>query len=137
VKSTIHKLKLLFTAAPFSSQCHRQSACQEAYISNEWCSACGHVGQYQERIHGGEIASPKTYESNFIYHYFLQFGKEHSRYKAILSAIFCHSSVVMYTSPSYSSEAIMRLANIAEIAQPNLIGWIRPWTIQAWSFAEY
>jgi len=28
----------------------------------------------------------KTYESNFIHHDFLQFGKPHSRYKAILSS---------------------------------------------------
>jgi len=30
---------------------------------------------------------PKTYKSNFFYHDFLQFGKQHSRYKAILSSI--------------------------------------------------
>ena len=30
---------------------------------------------------------PKTYERNFIQHDFLQFGKQHSRYKAILSSI--------------------------------------------------
>ena len=30
---------------------------------------------------------PKTYESNFIHHNFLQFGEEHSWYKAILSSI--------------------------------------------------
>ena len=31
---------------------------------------------------GGTIASPKTYESNFIHHDFVKFGKQHSRYKA-------------------------------------------------------
>jgi len=30
---------------------------------------------------------PKTYESTFIHHDFVQFGKQHSRYKAILSSI--------------------------------------------------
>ena len=35
----------------------------------------------------GAIASPKTHESNFIHHDFLQFGKQHSQYKAILSSI--------------------------------------------------
>ena len=30
---------------------------------------------------------PKTYESNFIYHDFVQFGKQHSRYKVILLSI--------------------------------------------------
>ena len=29
---------------------------------------------------------PKTYESNFIHHNFVQFEKQHSRYKAILSS---------------------------------------------------
>jgi len=35
----------------------------------------------------GAIAFPRTYESNFIHHDFVQFGKQHSRYKAILSSI--------------------------------------------------
>jgi len=35
----------------------------------------------------GVIASPKTYESNFIHNEFVQFGKQYSRYKAILSSI--------------------------------------------------
>jgi len=29
----------------------------------------------------------KTYESNFIHHDFVQFGKEHSQYEAILLSI--------------------------------------------------
>jgi len=33
------------------------------------------------------IAPPKTYESNFIHHDFLQFKKQHSQNKAILSFI--------------------------------------------------
>jgi len=44
----------------------------------------------QARIQGrsdwGDRPS-KSYESNFIRHYFVQFGKQHSRYKAILLSI--------------------------------------------------
>jgi len=32
----------------------------------------------------GAIAPPKAYESNIIHHNFVQFGKQHSRYKTIL-----------------------------------------------------
>jgi len=46
----------------------------------------------------GDHLPPKTYEINFIHHDFLQFGKEHSRYKAILRPLFCYSSVVRYIS---------------------------------------
>jgi len=28
----------------------------------------------------GDIAPPKTYESNFIHHDFVEFGKQHSRF---------------------------------------------------------
>jgi len=50
----------------------------------------------------GAIAHPKTYESNFIHHNFVQFGKQHSRYKAILcSLLFCHNSFVKYTPSLY------------------------------------
>jgi len=31
----------------------------------------------------GAIAPPKTYESNFIHHDFVQFGKQHSRFQTI------------------------------------------------------
>jgi len=44
------------------------------------------------------IAPPKTYESNFIHHDFVQFRKHHSQFKGILPPLFCHSSVVMCTS---------------------------------------
>jgi len=45
---------------------------------------------------------PKTYESNNIYHDFLQFGKQYSRYKAILSSIvllqqFCEGYFISLT----------------------------------------
>jgi len=36
---------------------------------------------------GGGDRPPKTYESNLIRHDFVQLGKQHSRYKAILSSI--------------------------------------------------
>jgi len=35
----------------------------------------------------GAIVPPKTYESKFIHDDFVQFGKQHSRYKAILPPI--------------------------------------------------
>jgi len=34
----------------------------------------------------GAIAPLKTYESNFVHHYFVQFGKQHLQYKAIFSS---------------------------------------------------
>jgi len=40
----------------------------------------------------------KTYDSRFTYHDFIRFGKQRSRFKAILPSIVCQSSVVMYTS---------------------------------------
>jgi len=53
------------------SSCH-----DEAYLF--WGGSKGEIGA---------IASPIIYESNFIHHDFLQFGKQHSRYKVILSSI--------------------------------------------------
>jgi len=43
----------------------------------------------QERIQGGDWGDrpPKTYESNFIHHAFVQFRKRHWRLKVILSSI--------------------------------------------------
>jgi len=35
----------------------------------------------------GDYRRPKTWESNFIHHIFLQSGKQHLRYKAILPSI--------------------------------------------------
>jgi len=46
----------------------------------------------------GVTASPKTCKSYFIHHDFVQFGKQHSRYKAILYQLFGHSIVVKYAS---------------------------------------
>jgi len=36
---------------------------------------------------GDRPPTPKTYESNFFQHDFVKFGKQHSRYKAILLSI--------------------------------------------------
>jgi len=59
----------------------------------------------------GAIAPPKTYESNFCLHDFVQFGKQHWRHKAILPCIVlsqqCSEAYFIYHS--YSSEPIMRL----------------------------
>jgi len=47
----------------------------------------------------GAIVPPKTYESNFIHHGFVQFGKRSIHYlRPFCRPLFCHSSVVMYTS---------------------------------------
>jgi len=45
----------------------------------------------------GAIALFKTYESNFVHHDFVQFVKQHSQWP-FCRPLFCHSSVVMYTS---------------------------------------
>jgi len=42
----------------------------------------------------GDRPPPKTYESNFIHHDFLQFGKQHSRYNALLD-VHCFVTVVL------------------------------------------
>jgi len=50
----------------------------------------------------GDRPPPKTYESNFIHHDFVQFGKQHSQYKAILpSIVFSQQGCEVYsTSPA-------------------------------------
>ena len=44
-------------------------------------------GQIQWGAIGAIVPPPKTYESNFFHHEFEQFGKQHSRYKAIMPSI--------------------------------------------------
>jgi len=46
----------------------------------------GQTRSNQVRIQGGDRPL-KTYESNFIHHDFVQFGRQHSRFKAILPSI--------------------------------------------------
>jgi len=42
----------------------------------------------------------------------MQFGKQHSRYKAICRPLFCYrSGVVKYTSSLFCNEAVMRLGH--------------------------
>ena len=41
---------------------------------------------------------PKTYESDFIYHNFAKFRKQHSRYKAFCRPLFHHNRIVKYSS---------------------------------------
>ena len=80
---------------------------------------------------GPEVAvasPPKTYESKFFRGDFEQFGKQDSRYKAILRPLFCHSSVLKYTSSllQWWARNDTWLPNITEIDPPKLTGWIRP-----------
>jgi len=53
----------------------------------------------------GEIASLKTYGSNFIHHDFVQFAKQHSRFPA-----HCFVTAVLQSilHLPYSTEAVMR-----------------------------
>jgi len=80
----------------------------------------------QGRIQGRAIAPPPTiYKCCLFHHDFLQFGKEHSRYKAILPSVVLLLSILHL---SYSSEPVMRLDwQILLKLPPKLTGWIRPW----------
>jgi len=42
----------------------------------------------------------KPAKVSFFRHNFVQFGKQHTPYKAICRPIFCHSCVVKYVQPS-------------------------------------
>jgi len=52
---------------------------------------------------------PKTYENNFIHHDFANFGKQHSRYKAILPSIVLSQQCCEVYFTSYISEVIVKL----------------------------
>jgi len=78
----------------------------------------------------GAIAPPKTKESNFIHHDFLLFGKQHSRYKAILSSIvlsqhFCEVNFI----PLTVAKPVWDLTTnyYWNRSPPNITGWIGPW----------
>jgi len=72
---------------------------------------------------------PKNYESNFIHHNFVQFGKQHSRYKAILSSIFLSKQCCeAYFIPLTVVKTLWNLATKYYWNRPrNLTGWTRPW----------
>jgi len=70
---------------------------------------------------------PKTHQSKFIHHNFVQFGKRIRDIRPFCRPLLCHSSVVKYTSSSYGSEPEMRLGyQILLKSPPNLTGWIVP-----------
>jgi len=63
-----------------------------AYTHNMWreqAKIYTHIYATQGRTQGGDWGDrpPETYESNFTPHDFVQFRKQHSRLKAILSSI--------------------------------------------------
>jgi len=78
---------------------------------------------------GSPNAPPKTYESNFFHHNFVEFRKQHSRYPSILSSIVlslqcCEVYFIFLQQQSWYETW---LANITETApSPKLNGWIRP-----------
>jgi len=58
---------------------HNNSVLILANIGNIWVTNRGGSR--------GAISPPETYETNFIHHDFVQFGKQHSRCKNILPSI--------------------------------------------------
>ena len=67
----------------------------------------------------GEIAYPKTKKSNLFHHNFLQFEKQHSRYKAIHFVVHGFFTAVLQQQSRYKSLTNKRYWNIS----PNLTGW--------------
>jgi len=71
--------RALSSQIPWASRTHHSQhylrVCQKHAISR---------GGYRGAI--GAIAPQKSYANNFIHHYFVQFGKQYSRYKAISSS---------------------------------------------------
>ena len=64
----------------------------------------------QGRIQGGgTIAPTKTYESNFFHHDFENLENSIRDIRPFWRPLFCHSSVVKYTSCPLQSEPAMRL----------------------------
>jgi len=57
-------------------------------LSTVYFQRCGgNIRKSQGGSRGGGDRPPKAYESNFIHHDFVQFGKQHSRCKIILGSI--------------------------------------------------
>ena len=73
--------------------------------------------------------TPKTYENNFIHHYFLQFWKEHSRYKVILSPIVSSQQcfeVCFIPLTVANLEWELTCKYYRNRPPPNFTGWICP-----------
>jgi len=72
----------------------------------------------------GAIVPPKIYENNFILYDFLQLGKQHSRYKAILSSIVLSQQCCkVYFIPLAVTKPLCHLTSkITEITPPILTG---------------
>jgi len=72
---------------------------------------------------------PKAYENKFIHNDFVQVGKQHSRFKVILSSIaFAQQCWEVY----FISLAVVKpyldvTTKYYWNRPPNLTGWIRPW----------
>jgi len=82
-------------------------------------------GQIQGSI--GTSAPAEACESNYIQHDFLQSGKQHSRYKAILSSIILSQQLckVYFVPLTVAKPYETLLSNIIEIA-PSLSYWLDP-----------
>ena len=81
---------------------------------------------------GDSPPPPKTYESNFIHHDFVQFRKRHSRYKAYSSSIVLSQQccevcfISLYTVVKPSSDLTTKHYWNTPI---KFTGWIRPWIV--------
>ena len=78
----------------------------------------------------GVIAPPNTYKSNFIHHNFLQFRKQHSQLKVILSSIVLSQRCceVYIISPTVAKR-LWDLTNQIFLKSPptSRTGWTHPW----------
>jgi len=100
-------------------------------------SACNSLRQYFRQPQGliqgaiGTIVPPslETYERNFIHHDFVQFGKQHSWYKAILSSTALPQQCCdVYIIPLVTAKSLWDLTTkyYWNRPSPNLTGGIRP-----------
>ena len=79
---------------------------------------------------GEAISPPKIYESNFFHHDFVQFGKQHSRYKAIFpSIVLSQQCCEVYFICLTVSDLVLRLDCQVLLKSPplNLLGGSAPW----------
>ena len=103
-------------------------------LLKEFCSSRSGA---DPRGEGGDCP-PKTYGSNFIYHNFVQFGKQHSRHTAILSSIVlsqqcCEVYFISLTVAKLLCDLITKYYwNPPPLG---LTGWIRPCS-QCWVCAN-